>query len=238
MFEVLVAADSRGGGLHYKIMQDLAAKILRTGNVMDIKVQMLTESGATLETLLPVVLENLKTRTYDLMIVMIGVNNLSTKHLNCTVTPVFNEIANLVDVMTSKFQHFKKQVMDVGQPMVFGQLVGIKFIRYNEAHGKPPEGQVLMLNPFPLEQMVVDDGIPLLNQTIVKLNDESSLVGPWWQGTIHHLKGAKRFNRYRMLWDGLHGESSTKTIWATLIANSILVNRRRMAEPNWKPLPT
>ena len=71
-----------------------------------------------------------------------------------------------------------------------------------------------------------------LNLVIVNINEESGVIGPWWQSSVHHLKGNNRYDRYKKLWDGLHPDGDTKTVWGHMVANSILANRRKMAELN------
>ena len=234
MYRALVATDSRGFGLQQRIMDRLEYIAQKNEVVQDIYVKVRPESGTTIETLLPFIEEELEKDTYDLIIVAVGVNNLSHKNSNGTVTPIFQEIANMVDVLTSKYQALKNAIVSRpgAPPVALAQLVGIKFMRYNEAHGKSLDDKPLILNPYPLQQTVVNEGMRHINISIVNMNDESGVVGPWWQSTVHHLKGKNRYDRYKLLWDGLHAESNTKTVWACMVANSILATRRKLENGN------
>ena len=142
-------------------MERLQEVSSENGIVQDIYVHMLTESGTTVETLLPCILSELDKASYDLLIVAIGINNLSNKNSNGTITPIFQEVANLVDVMTLKYQKLKSDVSahPNAPPLVIAQMVGVKFHRYNEAHGRPVGGIPLLLNPYPLQQMVVNEAM-------------------------------------------------------------------------------
>ena len=51
--------------------------------------------------------------TFDLLYVMLGVNNLTTKHGNGKITPVFDDVPTLVEFMLSKFEIFKYQIHDL-----------------------------------------------------------------------------------------------------------------------------
>ena len=232
MFRVLVATDSRGTGLLNKIMDRLQEVAIKAGKIQDIHVEMLAKSGTTVETLLPWVEGELDANNYHLIIAAIGINNLTNVNSDSTITPIFQEVSNLVDVMTTKYQAFKNTIAARVQapPVVIAQLIGVRVMRYNEAHGKSIGDKPLYLNPYPLQQHVINEGVRHLNLVIVNMNEESGVIGPWWQSTIHHLKGANRYDRYKKLWDGLHPDSDTKKTWGCMIANSILANRRKMEE--------
>ena len=75
MYDMLLVTDSRGKGLEDKIMKVLAD---RHYNMITMKVEVL--KGATCTEAIPSILGILTSKKYDMLIIMLGVCDLSTIH--------------------------------------------------------------------------------------------------------------------------------------------------------------
>ena len=87
---------------------------------------------------------------------------------------------------------------------------------------------------FKHQQVVVDEGVVMFNQTLNLINMQSEVVTPWLQDTIHFLTKGKRIDRYSKLRDGIHPTSETADTWARLIAKSALTNLAKAAARHWE----
>ena len=79
---------------------------------------------------------------------------------------------------------------------------------------------------------MIDEGVVHVNRVIVNINEESGLVGPWLQNTVHALFKGKRIHKYLRFHDGLHPDPQTKLLWSRLIAKSILTNALILSQVN------
>ena len=102
--------------------------------------------------------------------------------------------------------------------IIYCQLIGLNFVMYNKYS-----------TDFKHQQVVVDEGVVMFNQTLNLINMQSEVVTPWLQDTIHFLTKGKRIHRYSKLRDGIHPTSETADTWARLIAKSALTNLAKAA---------
>ena len=210
---VLLVTDSRGNSLDYRIPH-----ICKHWNI-NAKVETLILSGMNLNKAPDKILDYLDGRIVDMIILMVGVNNLTHKHLNGHISPRFTEIGNLVDVMTDHLTFAKKELYKASPNVVIAHITGLSIIEYNRYIDPHYEGY-----PYPFQQFVINEGVIYLNQVITLMNTDAGLVSPWIQDTVHCLLRGQRINKYKRFYDGLHPTPKTQDIWAKLIARSIKTN--------------
>ena len=152
-----------------------------------------------------------------------GVNNLSVKHLSGTISPVFNDVPNMVEVLNDNITWANLLLSKQQTKIIYCQLIGLHFDMYNKYS-----------TDFKHQQVVVDEGVVLFNQTLNLINMQSEVVTPWLQDTIHFLTKGKRIHRYSKLRDGIHPTSETADTWARLLAKWALTNLAKAAGRHWE----
>ena len=120
---VLIVTDSRGKTFDYRIPYMC--------KYMDINanVETLILSGSTLNSAPGKIIKYLDGRMIDMIFLMVGVNNLTHKHLNGHISPRFNEIGNLVDIMTDHVTYAKKELYKAAPNVVICHINGLSLIR-------------------------------------------------------------------------------------------------------------
>ena len=155
MNEILIIADSRGTGLKTHLIQHDKDNRLRGCNVT---VTILR--GADLDNGFERLAREIDTHnTYDIIYVMLGVNNLMVKNLNKKVTPVYSDLPTLIEMTTVKFEIFKYQLCQMSENIVLCQLIGMNLKMYNRDEVT-----------FTEEQTVIDEAMPLLLHTLNLIN--------------------------------------------------------------------
>ena len=201
-FSCCLLADSRGRHLDTDIDHELS--VLELSNIDRIFYDAET---------------HLRDFKYDMIILLGGVNHLTMLSKNKTVIPIFNDVPNLVENLTDNLTWFKNAISHFGHSLVICQLTGIDLNRYNHTTGQ-----------FSAQQNVLNEGVVLVNRVIVNMNEESGLVGPWLQNTIHALHKGRRIHKYLRFRDGLHPDAATMTLWSRLIVKSIITNSRLFSQ--------
>ena len=84
---------------------------------------------------------------------------------------MFLDTANLVKDMFDKFVEAKMSLQKYCTKVMICQMVGLKFEKYYNS------------DPFPNSQRVINEGMPLLNHSILKCNKNLDL-----NGTLFHSK--------------------------------------------------
>ena len=193
--------------------------LLNKRSVADTFTDVISISGAKIEKLNYYAESHFVHRQFDMIYFFAGVNNLSTKHKSGKISPTFQETANLVEVMFDKFVEAKRVLQRYCTKVVICQLVGLKFDKYNNS------------NSFPNEQIVIDEGIPLLNHSINILNHETMVKSPYIMSTIHVIRKHKRSTKYGLLPDGIHPSEDLELLWVQLILKSLEPNIRNINSP-------
>ena len=111
---VLVITDSRGSSLDYCLPH------WRT----NAGVETLIIPGTNLQKAPARALEYLDGRIVDLIIFMVGVNNLTYKHLNGHVSPRYTEIGS----MTNHLTYAKKELYKASPNVVISHITGLSII--------------------------------------------------------------------------------------------------------------
>ena len=215
--KVIILADSRGALLQLKIREELQKQYPDLAKGIEVTVRIM--EGATLDNLMKKMDSKYPAiKQCDLLYIHTGVNNLTLKK-GSTVQPTFDNIPELVDIMTDKFTVLKNKLSGTCKNIVISQLVGIDLHRYNR---EVDDGY------WYYHQIVINEGMPILAHTINFINRADNLVGPWLTGTVHDFVNGKLYNRYGKLRDGLHPSEHTQSKWAKLFVKSIITNYDKM----------
>ena len=150
---------------------------------------------------------------FDLIISMLGLNDLVFKLPNGHATPIFSDIGTAVDKVTDDMMFFKHQLQPYQTPIVLSHIVGLDLNRFNKFQ-----------TTFTDTQYAIDEAIPHINRAIISINDDDHLHTPMIQDSIHTLSGGRRFHKYHKLYDGLHPRHNTISTWADLIQKSAIIN--------------
>ena len=151
------------------------------------------------------------TKVFDIIYVMLGVNNLSRLNADGRVSPVYSDIPTLVEMMVTKFELFKYQIKEMSRNIVLCQLIGINLFIYNK--GGPT---------FKTEQSIINEAMPILAHSLNLINSEDQLVSPWLTKIIYFRTNQKLYNTYGKLRDGLHYSDLTKKTVAKRTLEAIL----------------
>ena len=207
---ILLLADSRG----YDFERFLNNALYQMGH-RNIIVTVKAVGGARFHTLYEELHTEIQNgRTYSLVMVMAGVCYLTNKHLNGMVTPIYTEVGQLLEVMTDRLHKLYNEVTGLGHRIVFCEMVGLDINVYNGTVGC-----------YNIQQEVINQGLPHLNNIIVCLNEEHGLITPWLQKTVHPLKNdGSRGTKYQRLRDGLHLLTTTADYWIGFLAHACVAN--------------
>ena len=141
---------------------------------------------------------------------MAGTNDLTVKHKSGLISPVYQEVGNLVEVMFDKYIEAKVYLSKIASKVVICQLTGVDIDKYNK-----------YATNYSQCQDVINQAIPILNHSINLLNKESQVVSPWLQTSVHCQVKNKIIHKYRRLYDGIHPTPETSIIWAKELAKAI-----------------
>ena len=214
MFNILVMADSRGRGLEAKIMKKLHAM-----EQFDIRVKVETNSGATITSLLDIALDYLSRNYYDIMVVIVGVNDLTNLHVdylgNRRISPRFNEVGNILEVLIPRFEIFKDLIGRIAKHrMVFATMIGASFEIHNNVPGD-----------YGLNQQALNEAVPLINEILMDINAETCFPTPKLADSVHVIRRRHYTARYRTMPDGLHPDATAQKEWSTILACNAVVLR-------------
>ena len=150
---------------------------------------------------------------FELIYIMLGVNNLSQKKGNGTIVQMFDDVPSLVEFMLAKFEIFKCQLKEMSSRIVLCQMIGLNYTMYNKNNDVD--------DAF---QQVINESMPLLAHTLNLVNSDENLIGPWITKIVHYWLNHKQYNAYGKLCDGIHYSEQTKRIIAKKIVESIKKN--------------
>ena len=106
-------------------LYDNIRKTDTTKKLANIDITVAVLRGANLDNGLDRLSQQVNTNdVYDIVYVMLGVNNLFRLNSDGKVDPTYNDIATLVEMMSVKFEIFKCQIKEMSQRIVICQLIG------------------------------------------------------------------------------------------------------------------
>ena len=150
---------------------------------------------------------------YHIIISLLGTNDLFNRHLNGHISPKYYDVGNLVDTLTDKQQASKVYLKAYCDHAVVSHVLGLDLDRYNKYE-----------TDYKLQQTVLDEAIPYLNQAIVSINANDAILTPMLQDTLHSRTKGMQFHKYHKLYDGLNPRSSIIISWAEQLHKSVIKN--------------
>ena len=158
-------------------------------------------------------INNLSPSKYDIIVTMLGTNDLFTRHTNGHISPIYDDIGNLVDVLTDKLQQSKSYLKQYCKYVIVCHVLGLDFDRFNRYR-----------TDFRQQQAILDQALPYLNQSIISINADDELATPMIQDSLHTRTQGTRFQKYHKLYDGLNPRSSLIISWAEHLHKCITRN--------------
>ena len=207
--QILVICDERGRGLK-EFMLNVQAEMNKPRLVeytFVINDNATIYSGSTSEN------NNLSPKKFDMIISMLGTNDLLTRHYNGHFSPIYGDIGNLVDTITNKLQSCKAYLKQFSDYVVVCHVLGLDFDRYNKYQ-----------TDYRQQQRVLDDALPFLNQAIISINADDEITTPMLQDTLHTRTQGARFQKYHKLHDGFNPRSGITISWAEQLHRSVSKN--------------
>ena len=150
---------------------------------------------------------------YDMIVSMLGTNDLLTRHLNGPISPKYHDVGNLVDSITDKLQDSKTYLKSYCKFVVVSHILGLDFDRYNKYQTN-----------YHQQQTVLDEALPYLNQSGVSINGDDELHTPMLLDSLHTRTQGSRFQKYHKLHDGLNPRSGIIISWAEQLHKSVSKN--------------
>ena len=206
----LLICDSRGKGLELLINEECTQRNMPTRFTVS------TSPGATIVKAVREAESILQSKSFDYIYLMAGVNNLTSKSSNGKITPTFNEIPNLVDVITDHLTWAKSFLANYSPRVIICHLIGLNIDTYNAFHGH--------MTNFHTAQEIINEGAVMLNQVVTEMNRDAQLTAPWIMDTVHSLTNGRRIHKYNRFYDGLHPNDCTQKLWAKRIAKAANTN--------------
>ena len=207
--EILVICDDRGKGLK-EFMLNLQAEMNEPRLVV---YTFMVHDKANIYSASTDSKNNLLNTKYDMIITMLGTNDLISRHYNGHISPKYNDIGNLVDIITDKLQSSKNYLNQFCKYVVVCHVLGLDFDRYNKYQ-----------TDYRQQQIVLDEALPYLNQAIISLNADDEIATPMLQDSLHTRTQGTRFQKYHKLYDGLNPRSSIIISWAEQLHKSVSKN--------------
>lgn len=224
----VIVADSRGGGL-----QDIIHDI-NTRNHRSDQVTVLSYSGQGFHGALTRALPTLWATQPDLVILMLGICDLTTRNKTTRVTTLRH--TNLQDIIKGVIVSARLAVARLQTSfdchISLATLTGVDLTDYNFPHRKFMTQSEY--NTYCSEIKTAHPNQDLLNQAVVEINrqlteiNKSNSTPTAWTGSLVHSYYKKRHHHYyKRLYDGCHPDLTTKKAWAHQLCKSI-----------WRILPT
>ena len=196
VFRVLLLADSRARGLTHRIHTELSKQ-----GIHNVSFSILYYPGATIVQTVQRAMCKLKERPpYDLIYLSTGVNNLTTMLRRHCVVPNYSSTSALVRDLLGDYFWAKYALTPYTKKTIVCELIGMSLCIYNT------EGE-----PFPDEQLIINEGMLVLNPLIQGLNTLDGLFTPHIVQHTHKSRHGRMSHRYKgTLNDGLHYNETTK----------------------------
>ena len=176
----LVKTNSRGKGLALLINEECTQRNIPTRFTVS------TSPGATIVKAVREAESILQSKPFDYMYLMAGVNNLTSKSSNGKITPTFNEIPNLVDVI-DHLTWTKSFLANYSPRVIICHLIGLNIDTYNAFHGH--------MTNFHTAQEIINEGVIMLNQVVTVMNRDTHLTAPWIMDTVHSVTNGRRIHK-------------------------------------------
>ena len=156
---------------------------------------------------------NLSDKKYDIIFSMLGTEDLFVRHLNGHISPKYDDVGNLINVITDKLCDSKRFLKTYCNYVVICHVLGLNIDRYNNYQ-----------TDYHQQQQILDEALPYLNQAIVSINDEDEISTPMMQDTLHTRTQGARFQKYHKLYDGFNPRSGIIISWAEQLHKSVSKN--------------
>ena len=173
-------------------------------------------SGATLNSIIPMIREFHKRVHYDAIYVMVGNNDLTVLDKdNYTISLVEENPYDVCDIFTNKLTFFKLEVSQFmhDHPVVMLPLTPVEMSMYNESYHRDPK------------QWILNMAIDLINVELVYQNTWNRLSTPLIHEVIHKAQGHGAYRYYfNRLKDGLHPTLTTTRKWACKFRHAMTLN--------------
>ena len=188
MQRVLIITDSRG----FALRQQIDNLYLAPYNV-DITV--VPKSGATILQAVEHAFNQVGDQTFDIIYLMAGANDLSTKHGFRDISPKFYNRYAMVNSLLQRYYRARIILDMIGTWVIVCDLIGINYDQYNIRYA-----------PYHTQQEELNAGIMLLNEYIKLMNYEKMLYGPYIAVYTHKQREAGNLShRYWITTrDGIH----------------------------------
>ena len=209
-YNVLILADSR----LKKFNNYLSFVVQREKLPVNIEIKVVR--GGRLENMKELGLSVLENESYHLVIVAAGVNDLTTLN-KCTrtVSPVFDDLGQLVDIITDRLHDLKNSLMACTQYLIICQITGIDMNTFNKGR-----------TDHDLLQDIINGGVRYVNRIVCSINEENAMIPPWTFSDIHiyDKKDKKYIDKYIKFSDGLHPDELLLMRWAEAFTKCIRIN--------------
>ena len=181
---------------------------------LPIHVNLLFYPGANIEQFTQHALKELQRFHYDMVLFIGGVNDLSTRGPRGRAIPKYTTHDQLVDELYEKFDRAQKQLAGWCKRVVMSLLVGLDIQRYNSKNRVDHRD-------YSHYQMVLDEGLVVLNKAIASLNTDSDTLNPWVLDTVHYRTKQGYLHKYYKLSDGLHLTNTLRSRWVYKMVTSV-----------------
>ena len=188
---------------------------------INVSVKILAVRGATLQSIERKAKEELSNTRYDMVYVMLGVNNITRLFYKKQIICAFENIPTMVDTMDDLFTVLKTNLSLLAPKIIVCHLLGLDLLVYNLKKKGQDE---LLTADYPRMQMIINEAVIHINNSINSMNLSSNVIGPWLADTIHSHTNGRIVHKYPRLHDGLHPDSATKKLWAKKLVKSIQDN--------------
>ena len=171
--ECLLITDSRG--------RNLEAPLKHYSSVLDVNVNftVIVRSGARIVDLVSYSSEVLRRQSFDFVIFLGGVNNLSMKLKSGCISPIYTEVPLMVDNICDAMNWAFYSLKPLCKKLVMGQLIGLDFDAYNLY-------KTNTVTEYHEQQDDINQGVRYINHAVTLLNNDHSAVAPWIQDTRQH----------------------------------------------------
>ena len=149
----------------------------------------------------------------DMIVSLLGANDIICRHANGHISPRFLEVGNCVEVLTDKLTESRDFLMNICDCVILSHLVGMDLDRFNKFETN-----------YASRQETINDSMPRINQAILSINRDYNNTTPMIQDSIHCLTNGVRFHKYHKLYDGFHPKQSTVLTWMYEIHKSVMKN--------------
>ena len=154
-----------------------------------------------------------KNSNLDMIISLLGANDIVQRHNNGHISPYFTEVGNCVEVITDKLTQSRDFLMNICDCVIISHVVGMDLDRFNKFETN-----------YQSSQEIINESMPHINQAVLSINLDYNKATPLIQDSIHCLTNGVRFHKYHKFYDGFHPKQSTVMTWLAEIHKSVMKN--------------